>query len=169
NERLTLKVDTKTIPKDVIASAKIPETAMSDNQKIAKLNMGDMPPKILFEEHFNYNMKDLKNSSKDFTYMMDKIASKIIESGKQARLRIEASASSVPTRKYKSNEELAKIRKESGKINIVVALQSAGLTQDDVNFVEEKSFVSGPKYNNDAFSNKDMYKKYQYIKVYLYD
>ncbi|NQY67959.1 MAG: PD40 domain-containing protein [Flavobacteriales bacterium] len=149
-----LEIDHSSIPKEVKE----------------KLNIGkteDELGNIIFEEHFDYNMKDLEKESKNFSSMIDKITSQIANTKSPAKVRILASASKVPTRKYKSNKELAEVRAASGKVNIIVALQNAGFVQDDIIFVEKRATVTGPRYRNDAYSNRDEYKKYQFFKVRL--
>ena len=80
------------------------------------------------------------------------------------KLTIEASASKVPTYKYNSNNNLASIRGSSAKKLITSSLAKKGIDTNRITF-SMTSGVSGPKYKNDAKSNKVVYEKYQYVFV----
>ncbi|PPR19385.1 MAG: hypothetical protein CFH43_00211 [Proteobacteria bacterium] len=78
--------------------------------------------------------------------------------------QIEASASKVPTIKYSTNSNLASIRGNSAKIAIRAALTKKGIDPNQLT-ISISAAVNGPKYHNDAGSNKVVYEKYQYVFV----
>jgi hypothetical protein len=83
-------------------------------------------------------------------------------------LKIESSASTVPTRAFTSNKELSIKRAEKGKEQIINALKEKGVDVAKIKIVSIRSFVGGPQYSIDYLQNKDKYEKYQYIKVSAY-
>jgi hypothetical protein len=84
-------------------------------------------------------------------------------------LKIESSASTVPTRSYGgSNKQLSVARAEKGKEQIITALKEKGADLSKVNVASIKSMVGGPQYNVDYLQNKDKYEEHQYIKISAY-
>lgn len=119
--------------------------------------------KASYTEFFTYNINAVNVNSKGFKAFMDSLQM-IINSKGVANLGIESSASSVPTRKYKSNEALARLRAEQAKDKIMAALKAKGFTEDKVKFVSTSTLVQGPEYAGDA-ANRKKYEPYQYVKV----
>ncbi len=62
--------------------------------------------------------------------------------------------------KYKKN--LASKRAEAAKKKISSSLIEKGIKQENIIFNYIGAKVNGPKYNSD-YTNKDTYKKYQYV------
>jgi hypothetical protein len=84
----------------------------------------------------------------------------------QLIIEIESSASSVPTRKYGTNERLAEVRANTAERKVIAALAKRGITKSQLNFAKPyKSAVQGPEYKKDAIKNRAVYEQYQYIKI----
>lgn len=114
-----------------------------------------------YQEFFNYNVKELNASNTKYIELISKVVDNV-NSDKKVIIEIEASASKVPTKTFKSNDALAKNRGEEAKEAIIKALKTKGINMDKVSFKKIKSLVQGPSYKGD-FENKDVYEKYQYV------
>lgn len=114
-----------------------------------------------YQEFFNYNVKELNASNTKYIELISKVVENV-NGDKKVTIEIEASASKVPTKTFKSNDALAKNRGEEAKEAIINALKAKGVNMDKVVFKKIKSLVQGPSYKGD-FENKDVYEKYQYV------
>ena len=117
-----------------------------------------------YQRFYGYNQKGVKVEAKEYKQFMKQIE-KIINLNGTVILEIEASASTVPTQTYVTNENLAQKRVETAKEMILQSLKSKGIDESKVQITKEKALVSGPPYNNDARSNAAVYGKYQYVKI----
>ncbi|HNR86110.1 MAG TPA: hypothetical protein PKN38_05830, partial [Taishania sp.] len=75
---------------------------------------------------------------------------------------IESSASYVPTKTFDSNEELAKLRAENMKYDLLDYFDKNEATKGKVTIVISKAVVQGPEYVKDR-NNTEKYKPYQYV------
>jgi outer membrane protein OmpA-like peptidoglycan-associated protein len=115
---------------------------------------------------FDYNVKTIKTTDKDFVTFIDKLSS-ILKENPSLKINIEGSASKVPTGDfYKTNENLASTRASETKSKIVASLKVKGVPTDKIKF-NTKGVVQGPEYNNDANKSRKEYEKYQYVKITL--
>ena len=90
---------------------------------------------------------------------------KRIKAGSRVKFDIVGSASKIPSKKYNSNTELAKIRVEKGKKYIYDYLKSENIPTDKIIIVKEKAIVSGPEFDpND--NNKNKYYEFQYFSIW---
>lgn len=138
--------------KDVIASNSSNENkGQQDNKQVL----------ASYQEFFNYNVKELNASNAKYIELISKVVENV-NGDKKVTIEIEASASKVPTKTFKSNDALAKNRGEEAKEAIINALKAKGVNMDKVSFKKIKSLVQGPSYKGD-FENKDVYEKYQYV------
>ena len=119
---------------------------------------------IDFVYYFDYNTNKLSPKKRDLEKFM-KIIEEQLESGREKiTLNIYSSASTVPTRKYKNNEELARLRAENIKYDILEYAQQSSKFKNAINVVIVSSTVDGPNYTKDSFK-KSKYKKYQFFKI----
>ena len=88
----------------------------------------------------------------------------VIESGKTITILVYSSASKVPTRSYKNNQDLADKRLKTGKATLIKVLKTEGVDLSKITFIDQESLVQGPDYNNDAVEKANVYQRYQYIK-----
>ncbi len=89
---------------------------------------------------------------------------KMKEKSGKIKLKIQASASNVPTKTFTSNTELSEKRSQSTSEKITNSLKAKGINAANIDITIEKSIISGPAYKGDA-GNTSKYAKYQYVKV----
>lgn len=117
-----------------------------------------------YQEFFNYNVKEINKSDNKFSDLLNKA----YEQAKNDNIiiEIEASASRVPTKTFKTNKNLAENRAEEAKNSLLDALIQKGIAKDKISFKKPKALVQGPKYKGD-YKNKEVYEKYQYVIITL--
>ena len=118
-----------------------------------------------FTFYFSYNKNEVDVNAADYKEFIDKVAA-AANGGVKISLKVNASASYVPTRQFRNNAELAATRANATLEKIKNSLNQKGIAGSEVKVVENKSFVSGPAYKGD-FNNSEKYGKYQYVKVCL--
>ncbi|MBL4658509.1 MAG: PD40 domain-containing protein [Flavobacteriales bacterium] len=116
-----------------------------------------------FEQNFGYNVKLIKTESAEYKKMIEELASNA-KGGYDQVVSIQASASKVPTTRYSTNENLAKERGNKTEWVISRSLKNKGATLEKIKFVIDPN-VQGPEYVTDAIENREVYKKYQYVKI----
>ena len=121
-------------------------------------------PKIHFKKSFQLGQYSIENNP-DFIRFMEEIINKINKNG-QVKVEIVGSASRIPSKKFKSNTELAKIRVEKGKKAIFDYLNTQNISQNKVQIVKEKAIVSGPKFDEN-YKEKSKYYEYQYFSIWV--
>ncbi|HET6227817.1 MAG TPA: hypothetical protein VFF27_16150 [Bacteroidia bacterium] len=121
---------------------------------------------LKFELFFRYNQKDISSKKEEFRNFCDNLKA-CLAANPGMVVDIEASASKVPTRTYRTNERLATARAATAERKIIKALTKRGIKKSDINFVKNE-LVQGPEYNNDAKSNRATYEQFQYIKIKAY-
>ena len=143
NTTTSPEIDTKT------------ETKSQNNQStIAPVN---------FQIFYGYNEKGISSEQEKFNAFIDGINEIITINGK-VQIELEGSASSVPTKSYNSNKNLANQRTINAKQFLSDRLVKLGVDISKFKIVSENSLVQGPKYIGD-YLNKEKYAKYQYIKI----
>ena len=124
--------------------------------------------KLNFEMYFKYNQQDSNNKRKEFNAFCDQLKSCFL-ANPDLVIEVEASASKVPTRKYKTNERLSLARANSAQRKVLRGLNRRGISKEKVHFViPATTLVQGPEYKNDAKENRSTYEQFQYIKVKAY-
>jgi hypothetical protein len=118
-----------------------------------------------FSFYFKYNMNEVDESAPEYKQFIDKLV-EIKKSEGKISLQVQASASTVPTRKFKNNEDLAAVRGNGTIEKFKTSLKQRGIADSEIIIVSNKAIVSGPPYQGDA-SNTDRYGKFQYVKVCL--
>jgi len=116
-----------------------------------------------FVKFYAYNDKDISQSEARWKEFIDAVADVVSKNG-GARIVIESSASKVPTRTFKTNENLSRQRMEDGRSRLVEALKAKGVDVDKVTLEAVNSRVQGPRYDGD-FQNTEKYGKFQYVKL----
>ncbi|MCW3102642.1 MAG: hypothetical protein JWO09_1082 [Bacteroidetes bacterium] len=124
--------------------------------------------KLNFKMNFKYNVTETDVNDEPFKQFIDNIMELYAKNGKVS-LKIESSASTVPTRSYGgSNKQLSIARAEKGKEQILAALKDKGADLSKVTVTSMKSFVGGPQYSVDYLQNKEQYERFQFIKISAY-
>jgi LysM repeat protein len=117
-----------------------------------------------YQEFFAYNETTIHTDAQDFKNFVEQVAS-IIKQQNKATIAIESSASKVPTAKFGDNENLTLKRGEIAKETLTSVLRSQGIDTGKLLFASMSTLVRGPAYQNDAGTNKEEYKNYQYVKI----
>lgn len=114
-----------------------------------------------YTKFFRYNMSGITGNEKDYQNFLKELGASL-KQGKT--ISIEACASKVPTRKYKTNDNLAKIRAEKMRTRLLSDLKKAGVAVKN-EVISITSIVDGPEYNNDFIENKEKFEKFQYVRI----
>lgn len=117
-----------------------------------------------YDIYFKYNVCEIDVKSDRFSSFINDLKSQIDSKGSIA-LTLESSASHVPTRKFKTNENLAESRAKEAKEKVINALKAKGIDESKITF-NQKTLVQGPEYNQDYDTNKAVYQTYQYIRIF---
>jgi outer membrane protein OmpA-like peptidoglycan-associated protein len=139
------------------------EKAAEEKAKAEEVAMNAKAKPIGFKMYFQYNKKDI-GASNDFKDFMKAFQKAISESGK-VQVKIEASASKVPTRKYKDNQNLSKLRADAAIQKLKDEMVKLKLDPSKVVFLPTVPLVGGPEYKNDFNENRKSYEEYQYIDI----
>jgi len=116
-----------------------------------------------FTFFFKYNMNEVDESAPEYKQFIDKLVELKAANGKVS-LKVDASASTVPSSKFKNNKELAGVRANGTIEKLKNSLKQKGVNDAEITIVSNKSIVSGPAYAGD-YTNTDKYGKFQYVKV----
>lgn len=156
-----------------IAPPIIPQTASITVNEITNesVSVGNTDKKCetkntSFTVNFRYNKKEIDIKSKDYISFINE-ACFCFNAKTIVNIEMESSASTVPTRTYKTNENLAKMRAEAAREKVLSSLLKRGIKQSQIIFAEPIAKVHGPDYKKDAKKNRSVYEKYQYIKINL--
>lgn len=114
---------------------------------------------------FKYNKREIDPSSKEFKRFIFAL-NNCLKSNPDYTIDIESSASTVPTKTYKNNEDLAMVRAKDAKEKVLAGLlsQKSSLKESEIIFNPLKAIVQGPDYSMD-FKKENKYEQYQYIKI----
>lgn len=146
----------KTLPGDsVITSNGRPKNWKAELTQTHNLN---------FSMSFKYNISEIDPNDPDFKIFIDSCVAHINKYG-DIKFRVTAAASQVPTRKFKTNKDLALDRAERAKNVVNKALAAKGVDMTKVKWVKVNAYVLGPQYKSDFEKNKTLYEKYQYVKI----
>lgn len=111
---------------------------------------------------FKYDDNKLSVKGRDFRHFLKDIEKQLKSSTGNVTVKVQSSASNVPTRRYESNQKLADLRAENVKYDIVTYFQEKKNLGNRVNVVIESSMVGGPSYENDR-NNQDKYQPFQFV------
>jgi hypothetical protein len=134
-----------------------------------KIQEVEITPVVQFNElnfihYFDYNANKLSTKRGELKKFLAKIEKQLEEGRKTITINIYSSASNVPTRKFENNKELARLRAENIKYDIMEFIQTSSKYKANISIVIVDSKVDGPQYANDP-SNKDKYRNFQFIKL----
>lgn len=119
---------------------------------------------LSFTMFFKYNISEIDPKDPDFMAFIDSCVAHINKYG-QINFRITAAASQVPTRKFPDNTDLAADRAAKAQNVVNTALKAKGVDMEKVKWVKVNAYVLGPQYKSDFDKRKDVYEKYQYVKI----
>jgi hypothetical protein len=125
-------------------------------------------PVVLFQDfellhNFGYNKNQLTTKDGELKAYVDSIQNQLNKGRLFVKIDIHSSASMVPTKTFKTNEELASKRAENIKLTLENHFKGIGLSDKvEVNIVKVE--VQGPQYENDS-SNRKKYEPFQFISL----
>lgn len=122
---------------------------------------------LSYRKYFGYNESDIGMNESDFKILKNNFLESLKSPGSEVTVYIISSASQVPTTVYCSNFELARERAEEPIRRLKKIMKDNNIDEKRV-FFETRYVVEGKKYENDP-ENIDVYRKYQYVKIWLYD
>jgi len=120
----------------------------------------------IFKHYFSYNensIDDLNNP--ELANFVECFRANVEKKGK-IKIFIESSASKVPTKTYKTNDELAIVRKNLAVGTVMKFLRTLNTSPDAYQIIVSHK-VQGPAYKNDYLKNKAEYEKWQYVIIQL--
>lgn len=147
NSNTTVKFKTKDKP-----------TTVAHHEQLAEVN------KLDFKMNFKYNVTEIDVNDEPFKAFVNNLYESYTKDG-VLNIKIESSASTVPTRAFTSNKELSITRANKGKEQLLSALKDKGVDLNKVKISSMKSFVGGPAFSMDYLENKEKYEQFQYIKI----
>ncbi|MFI5163982.1 MAG: SdrD B-like domain-containing protein, partial [Bacteroidia bacterium] len=158
----------KNLPADLMQLTELKESYMTSAADsvatiIHKNVMYPGDEKYDFVIYFPYNKKEIDISVGSFLLLMEKVAKKINEKG-SATIIVAASSSTVPTKSFTGNEELAKVRADEIKDKVHASMSLKNIDPGKISY-EVSAKVLGPDYKNDAMQNRKEYEKWQFVKV----
>ncbi|TNE77395.1 MAG: hypothetical protein EP333_00865 [Bacteroidetes bacterium] len=119
-------------------------------------------PNLEFMHYFAYNKNKLTTKKGELKEFVEKVEAQLKEGRESITINVYSSASHVPTKTYKTNENLTKIRAENMKYDLIAHFQSMPEYKDRVTVVIVSTLVQGPEYEKDS-ANKEKYFPYQYV------
>lgn len=121
---------------------------------------------VYFQKFFTYNVKDINENNKQFLLFANDIAELVSQRG-YADIIITSSASKVPTKTWKNNSVISAKRAYDTKALLERVMLRRGLQPSQYNFVDINTLITGPEYKGDYLTNKKVYEKYQYVRVFV--
>ena len=118
---------------------------------------------VQFKHNFKYNKNKLSTSKGKLKKFVKEVESQLKEGRGSVTISIHSSASTVPTKTYSTNENLAAKRAENMKYDLIAYFEKKGYA-DKVNVVISKSEVAGPTYEEDALA-QDKYLPFQFVEL----
>lgn len=121
---------------------------------------------VYFQKFFTYNVKDINENNKQFLFFANDIAELVSQRG-YADIIITSSASKVPTKTWKKNSIISAKRAYDTKALLERVMLKRGLQPSQYNFVDINTLITGPEYKGDYLTNKKVYEKFQYVRVFV--
>lgn len=116
-----------------------------------------------FERFFGYNQNEITNEAR-FEMFLSNLEKAVKLEGKVV-VEVEASASKVPTRTFRTNTRLAKKRADVPRKKIEAYFAAKNIDISETIIFKEDCKVQGPNYKNDFEKNRLMYEKFQFVKI----
>ncbi|MFN0031594.1 MAG: hypothetical protein ACKVOR_05490 [Flavobacteriales bacterium] len=118
-----------------------------------------------YSRYFVYDFHEFGTAEKEFAQFV-KDVNTLIDMGTKPVITVDASASFVPSSRFKSNEELVANRSKTAQDQVRDELKKFKREEGvHYTFATGTSLVQGKKYENDAKKNRLIYEQFQFIKV----
>ncbi|MDX1446672.1 hypothetical protein, partial [Lishizhenia sp.] len=119
---------------------------------------------LYFNHNYYYNNNGLDQSNTALTAFIDSVKAQLEMGRSSIRININASASYVPTRSYKNNANLAKIRAQKVEDYLRENLKEYIIARK-VEIHIESAKVQGPIYSRSDLRNLEKYAPYQFVSL----
>jgi hypothetical protein len=120
-------------------------------------------PNLEFMHYFEYNKNKLTVKKGELKQFVKEVEKQLEENCREeVTINVYSSASHVPTKTYKTNENLTRIRAENMKYDLIAHFEADERFKGRVNVVIVTAIVQGPEYIKDAVNTKK-YGPYQYV------
>ncbi len=116
--------------------------------------------------YLGFNQTTIPEDEPDFTAAVSYLAHYLQNNG-NGKVEFIASASSLPTSKFRSNESLAAERLKALEAALERGLSAQGLDINKISTIERKSIVSGPSYSQNSTLSKSDFIEFQYIRIII--
>ncbi|MCE3229320.1 MAG: hypothetical protein K0S32_3871 [Bacteroidetes bacterium] len=140
---------------------KVIKTVMVTGESSGTSDVATNLPPSQYEFYFKYN-KNQNDEDAVWTNFVDKVVE--LSKNKTVSITINASASKVPTRSFKNNQELASTRASKLEDKIKEAVTAKGGDASKLKF-SKSAIVGGPAYRGDHDINRENFEKHQYVKA----
>lgn len=147
----------ETIYRDILIDLPIKEQVIDEVDAIDFEN-----PK--FKHYFEYNRNKINPKRGSFKEFVGIIEEQLAKGRKNFAINVYSSASYVPTRKYKTNENLTKLRAENIKYDLITYFQENTNYSDRIVITVVDAKVDGPEYKGD-WRNRKKYRNFQFVEV----
>ncbi|MBL7922401.1 MAG: PD40 domain-containing protein [Bacteroidia bacterium] len=149
----------KAISKTLLIGQPVIANSNNNNNSTSTDVPSDLPSSE-YEFYFTYNKKKINDADAIWTNFIDKVAE--LSKQKTVTVKINSSASRVPSRK--GNKNLASARAKKLQASIKEAVAAKGGDVSKLKFTRSAK-VSGPKYRGDFNLGRKKYEKYQFVKA----
>jgi len=119
---------------------------------------------IKYQRYYTYNKIGIEEDERKWREFVAQTI-KIIQIKGSVDVKVEGSASYVPTRTWKTNEILCAKRASTAKERLISELKKKGVDVSKVNFVSIDAKVQGPPYAKGNIRPVAEYERYQYIRL----
>jgi hypothetical protein len=120
-----------------------------------------------FTQKFDFNEKTIETGEKEFRKFIVSLLP-LLERNGDVKVRIESSASTVPTKSFSSNEELTRARAASARSEILKIVREAGAMEERLQFQPDDCKVQGPEYSSDYQKHPERFAAFQYVRVRVF-
>lgn len=117
---------------------------------------------LAFKHHFGYNKNKLDPEKGAFNEFLKAVQEQVDAGRTDITVRVNSSASKVPTRTFRNNENLAKTRADNMKSVLDQYFQNADLS---INVVVDNVKVDGPEYSRGEAKNIGKFAPYQFVEL----
>lgn len=170
NYQIDVEKDGNVVARGIVSTQGLRKSKTFDKVLYTSGHVSEVPDNSVmsgncFTFFFKYNVNEVDETAPEYKQFIDKLM-EIKNGGSKISIQVQASASTVPTRKFKNNTDLAQLRANTTITKLKAFLKQRGVPEENIIITENKAFVSGPAYQGDP-GNTDRYGKFQYVKLCL--
>ncbi len=159
------------LPKKAESVAKVDDKPKTADEKILQKHEESVvqtsrgPNELMYKTNFEYNKNKINISDAKFKKFVNDGYALYKKLG-TLDIAVESGASKVPTKTFKNNEELARLRAYQARDLIIAELVKKGVDKNKINVRDITYLEQGPEYNQDA-QKISLYKPFQYVKLWV--